>query len=176
MSISNYKVKLVCCEDPSLIEGYEEAVNSSKQYDCHHRLELHGDCSTRFTMDSLMKLDLYFNRPASELIFIEHNEHIRLHTKARWNEGSLVRKPGSSRKGIKWSHPMNEETKKKISISKVGKKLTEEHKKSLMKPKSDFGIKFKEHYGFTKTGNEVLYNKEYKFYQYHNKICSWEEA
>ncbi len=175
MSISNYKVSLFCREDASKIEGYDEAIKSEEKYDCHHRLELHNDGSLRFTSDSLMKLDLYYNRPACELVFISHSEHISLHTKARWESGQLTKKSGIKRKGTKWSHPMSEEAKKKLSLSKKGKKLSKEHKKSLMKPKSDFGIKFKEHFGLNKTGNEKLYDKEYKFYQYHNKVCRWEK-
>lgn len=175
MSISNYKVSLFCREDASKIEGYDEAIKSEEQYDCHHRLALHNDGSLRFTSDSLKKLDLYYNRPACEFIFLSHSEHLSLHTKSRWESGQLKKKFGSSRKGIKWSHPMSEETKENLSLAKKGKKLTEEHKKSLMKPRSGFGIKFKEHYGFTKTGHEGLYDKEYKFYQYHNKICRWEK-
>lgn len=175
MSISNYKVSLFCREDASKIEGYEEAIKSEEQYDCHHRLELHNDGSLRFTRDSLKKLDLYYNRPACELVFLPRTEHLRLHTKARWEAGLLKKKFGSSRKGMKWSHPMSDELKKKYSMLKKGKKLTEEHRKSLMKPKSDFGFKFKEHYGLSKTGNEKLYDKEYKFYQYHNGVCRWEK-
>lgn len=39
---------------------------------------------------------------------------------------------------------------------------------------SDFGIKFKEHFGFTYYGNHNLYKKEYKWYIKHNKVCRWE--
>lgn len=28
-----------CKDDPSLIENYDEAINSTEIYDCHHRLE-----------------------------------------------------------------------------------------------------------------------------------------
>ena len=128
MSISNYKVSLFCREDVSKIEGYEEAIKSEEQYDCHHRLELHTDGSLRFTADSLKKLDLYYNRPASELIFLTRVEHIRLHTKARWESGQLKKKFGSPRKGMKWSHPMSEETKEKLSLVRKGRKLSEETK------------------------------------------------
>lgn len=175
MSISNYKVSLFCREDANKIEGYEEAIKSEEQYDCHHRLELHTDGSLRFTADSLKKLDLYYNRPACELVFLPRIEHKRLHTKARWESGQLKKKFGSPRKGMKWSHPMSEEAKENLSLAHKGKKLSKEHRISLMKPKSDFGFKFKEHYGLSKTGNEKLYDREYKFYQYHNKVCSWEK-
>lgn len=131
MSISNYKVSLFCREDASKIEGYEEAIKSEEQYDCHHRLELHDDGSLRFTSDSLKKLDLYYNRPACELVFLSRTEHLSLHTKARWESGQLKKKFGSPRKGMKWSHPMSEELKKKYSEAHKGKKLSEETKIKL---------------------------------------------
>ena len=128
MSISKYKVSLFCREDASKIEGYDEAIKSKEKYDCHHRLELHTDGSLRFTYKSLKKLDLYYNRPACELIFLPRLEHMRLHTKARWESGLLKKKLGSPRKGMKWSHPMSEETKEKLSSAHKGRKLSEETK------------------------------------------------
>lgn len=63
------------------IENYELAkADNFKGWDCHHRLELHPDGSLRFTRNSLKKLDLYVNRPASELIFLTHSEHARIHS------------------------------------------------------------------------------------------------
>ena len=85
-----------CCEDLSLIENYELAVNDSTHtWDCHHRGEI-LPCG-RFSIDDLKKFGLYFNRPAAELIFLTHSEHRRLHAK-----GVL--------KG-----PMSEATKKALS-------------------------------------------------------------
>lgn len=64
------------CKDPiSLIENYEVAVNSTETYDCHHRLEIDLNLSRK----ELKGRDLYLNRPASELIFLTHSEHLRLH-------------------------------------------------------------------------------------------------
>lgn len=38
--ISKY-INILCCEDPSLIENYELAINDDTQiWDCHHRLEI----------------------------------------------------------------------------------------------------------------------------------------
>ena len=73
-------VKRFCCEDLSLIENYELAVNDTTQtWDCHHRGEV-LPCG-RFSRDDLKKFGLYFNRPAAELIFLTKAEHIRLHFK-----------------------------------------------------------------------------------------------
>ena len=39
---------------------------------------------------------------------------------------------------------------------------------------SEFGIKFKEHYGITRLDNEKLYKTEHQWYRTHNKTCRWE--
>ena len=64
-----------CKDDISLIENYKEAVNSSETWDCHHRLETDLGLSAQELKDG----GLYYNRPASELIFLTHPEHTRLH-------------------------------------------------------------------------------------------------
>lgn len=43
-------------------------------------------------------------------------------------------------------------------------------------PTSDFGKKFKEHYGITKSDYSRLYNTELKWYRSHNNKCRWEVA
>ena len=66
------------------IENYEQAkADNFKGWHCHHRLELHPDGSIRFTKESLIKLDLYTNRPANELIFLTSKEHTKMHGKNR---------------------------------------------------------------------------------------------
>ena len=98
-----------CCEDLSLIENYELAVNDSTHtWDCHHRGEI-LPCG-RFSIDDLKKFGLYFNRPAAELIFLTHSEHRRLHAK-----------------GV----PKSEATKKALSDALKGVPKSEEHKKAI---------------------------------------------
>ena len=89
--IGNKKTYLSYCksDEYELIENYELAkADNFKDWDCHHRLELHTDGSLRFTRESLKKLDLYLNRPASELIFLTHSEHARIHniSKKEYND------------------------------------------------------------------------------------------
>lgn len=67
--ISESTVKKYCCEDISLIENYEEAVNSPEMYDCHHRLEIDEENEIVFSGNELIDLGYYYNRPAKELIF-----------------------------------------------------------------------------------------------------------
>lgn len=84
--ISIESAKRKCCEDISLIENYQEALNDkNKIWVCHHRLELHPDNTLRFTHKSLKKLGLYFHRPARELIFLTKSKHSSLHNIANDN-------------------------------------------------------------------------------------------
>ena len=106
--VSNY-----CKEDISLIENYNEAINSNKQYDCHHRLETELNVSKQYLIDN----NLYLNRPASELIFLPHSEHVSLHYKH-----GLVGWKGKT---------ASIESRKKMREAKLGTKLSEEHKKKI---------------------------------------------
>ena len=67
-----------------LIQNYELAkADNFKGWTIHHKLELHSDYSLRFTRESLIKLDLYYNRPPNELIWMRTKEHIGIHNKSR---------------------------------------------------------------------------------------------
>ena len=68
-------VKSFCCEDISLIENYNKAINSNEMWDCHHKLEIELNKSVK----ELKDLNLYLNRPANELIFLTRKEHVILH-------------------------------------------------------------------------------------------------
>ncbi len=70
------KIRQYCCEDISLIENYEKAVNDSTQmWVCHHRNEI----TMNARRSTLKKRGMYYNRPASELIFLTNSEHSTLH-------------------------------------------------------------------------------------------------
>ena len=107
----------ICCEDISLIENYESAVSDkTEMWDCHHRLETHdenGNVRTKgsdLTVDELIARNIYYNRPAKELIFLPKREHLRLHQSLRI---------------------MSEETKKKLSIINTGKIVPDYVKEKL---------------------------------------------
>lgn len=68
-----------CKDDISMIENYEKAMNDTTQtWHCHHRLETFDGERSR-PMQYLMMVNMYFNRPADELIFLTPSEHQRLH-------------------------------------------------------------------------------------------------
>lgn len=98
-----------CSEDISHIENYDKAVNDKEHlWDCHHRAEI-LPCG-RYSRESLIKVGLYWNRPASELIFLRHDAHMRLHHTG--NEYCLGRK-------------LSDETKRKMSESQPMKREVE---------------------------------------------------
>ena len=75
--ISEANAKKYCAEDISLIENYKEAVSSKELYHCHHRLEIQDDKC--YFAKELKQMNLYYGRPASELIFLKAREHKDLH-------------------------------------------------------------------------------------------------
>ena len=117
MNMINFKcAKKYCCEDLSKIENYEVAINSDKVYDVHHRLEIQENGVYLSSID-LIKQDLYFKRPASELIFLSKSDHASLH--ANNNNGFLGK-----------NH--TEETKQKISKSEKKVWKNEEYKQKMV--------------------------------------------
>ena len=103
------------CKEYENIENYEKAkADNFKGWDCHHRLETHNSDGERrlvyITRDELKALDMYYNRPAEELIFMKNSEHQFLHHKGK---------------------PRSAETKNRMSDAHKGKKFSEEHKKKM---------------------------------------------
>ena len=133
------------CKNYQSIENYEKAKKDNfKGWHCHHRLETHNSDGERrlvdITADELKALDMYWHRPADELIFLTTREHRSLHHKG--NKYSLgkhrseeaKKKIGEANKGKPaWNKgkKFSEETKKKMSEANKGKKLSEETKKKL---------------------------------------------
>lgn len=70
----NYKLTQQYCRDNiSDIENFEDAVNDrTETWDIHHKREI----SENKSRSELESLNLVFNRPANELIFLKHNEHM----------------------------------------------------------------------------------------------------
>lgn len=90
-------VKKFCCEDLSLIENYHLALaDKNTTWHCHHRLEIELNKKQK----ELIDIGLYYNRPASELVFLTPKDHYQIHYK------------GTTK---------SEETRLKMSISGKGK-------------------------------------------------------
>lgn len=121
------------------------------------------------------------NNRLDNLEEIDPSEHSRLHHKGvssgigRIQSEETRKKISDKLKGKKFT----EERKLKIRNSHLGKKLSEEHKQKIgnkLKGRiySEFGIKFKEHYGILPADNRKLYHKENAWYLKHNRVCRWE--
>lgn len=89
-------LKKVCYEIQN-VENYEDALKDNYVgWQLHHRLESHfsdGTLRTTFlTRKELELLEVYFNRPACELIFLKTKDHVSLHHKERKKKyGSIHR-------------------------------------------------------------------------------------
>lgn len=112
------KLKEFCCEDISLIENYDIAISSNDKYHCHHRLEIQDNCIV--SREFLIENNLYYHRPANELIFLTEKEHKRLHS----NNMSMEWHKRISESLI--GHSVDNETRFKISESNKGKSRNKE--------------------------------------------------
>ena len=98
--------KKVCIEIEN-VENYENALaDDFKGWCLHHRRGTHFPNGERrdidISMEELIALDMYYGRPADELIFLTKSEHSILHNKGK-------------------PRPKTEEHKKKLSESLKGK-------------------------------------------------------
>lgn len=128
--------RVYCCEDLSFVENYDKAIKDNTQiWDCHHKLEVRED-GTLMSPNELKEKGLYWHRPACELIFLTKEEHNRLHgnnmreeTKKKLSESRLGDKNGM------YGRKHSEDTKKKISESKINKKHSAETRQKMSESK-----------------------------------------
>ena len=131
------------CKYYENIENYEKAkADNFIGWCCHHRLETYNSDGERRLVDisaaELKALDMYYNRPSSELIFMKHGEHSILHNKGRCFSEEHKKKLSEAKKG-KYAgekNPMygkkhSEEVKRKQSYAKKGKKMSAETRKRM---------------------------------------------
>ena len=118
------------CKDYENIENYDKAkADDFKNWEVHHRLETHNSDGERrevdISMEELKALNMYYNRPASELIFLTIYEHSRLHMKGKHLSEETRKKIGAASKGKPaWNKgkKMSEEFCRKDSESHKGEK------------------------------------------------------
>lgn len=119
------------CNDYESIENYDKAkADNFIGWHCHHRRETHLPNGERrlvnITQKELIALEMYYNRPANELIFITASEHNKFQEGWHHTEESK-KKIGEASKGRQHS----DESKKKMSEAAKDKPKTEEHKKKI---------------------------------------------
>lgn len=79
------------CKEYQKIENYELAkADNFKGWHCHHRLELTLDNEYAHSKEDLIRLNMYYNRPYFELIFLPNNEHHKLHNNIDKNKYSKI--------------------------------------------------------------------------------------
>lgn len=130
------------CKKYQDIENFEKALKDNfKGWHCHHRLETHNSDGERRLVDisaaELLALGMYYNRPASELIFMKHSEHKSLHFSGSGNpmrNEESRNKDSEAHKGEKnpfYGKKHSEEARKKISEGNKGKKYSEDSRKKI---------------------------------------------
>ena len=103
--------KCYCSEDIALIENYHEAIaDEENMWDVHHRRECDENGKTLFTHKQLKEMNLYYRRPASELVFVTKSMHKKLHREQMENCRKIGGKIGGGSEAAK------EATKEKLSI------------------------------------------------------------
>ena len=123
--IKTKHAKKICREDITLIKNYEQAITDESQiWDCHHINEL------TFTRQELIKQNMYYYRPANELVFLTRSEHKKLHLTVCAGADERRRKMSESLKGRK-RKPFSEETKRKMSEARKGRKFSDETKRKM---------------------------------------------
>lgn len=69
-----------CKDDITKIENFNKAFNDRNNvWICHHKLELTLSGEFANSVAELKRMNMYFNRPYYELIFIKNSDHIKLH-------------------------------------------------------------------------------------------------
>lgn len=117
------------CKNYENIENYQKAkTDNFKGWHCHHRLETHNSDGERrlvdITVAELQALDMYYNRPSSELIFLTGSEHNSLHkpseeSKKKMSEAKKGRHLGKDNSFYGKHH--SEESKKRMSEANKGR-------------------------------------------------------
>lgn len=117
------------CDNIENVENYEVAKKDNfKGWHCHHRLQTHTSDGERrlvnISREELKALNMYWHRPAEELIFLRSAEHMSLHQKDKHPSEEARRKNSETHKGQKaWNKgkQLSEEVRHKMSEAKKGK-------------------------------------------------------
>ena len=79
MITENKHLQSYCSEPLSHIENYEKACSDTDNlWQLHHKMEIQS--GKLVSRASLIQSGLYYNRPASELIFLRRDQHVSLHS------------------------------------------------------------------------------------------------
>ena len=123
------------CSNIEMVENYKLAKeNNFKDWHLHHRLETHtsnGDLrKVNISRDELIALDMYYDRPAEELIFLTKSEHSSLHARFTDKNNAKISETMKELWKKEDYRKMMSEAHKGHNFNK-GRKHTEEHKKHM---------------------------------------------
>ena len=122
-----YNWRAFCKESLDQIENYQQALEENfKGWCIHHRREIQPD-GKRISRQELKDKDLYFHRPASELVFMRVSEHMTLHNKGKAISEEHRQKIAESLKG----RTLSAETRLKMSEALKGRTFSEEHRHKM---------------------------------------------
>ena len=118
------------CKNIEEIENYASAAaDNFVDWDIHHRLETHNSDGERRSIDlsraELIALGTYYDRPASELIFIKHGDHMRLHKNGKPMSEEARAKMSAAAKN------RSEEWRAKMSAASRGRHFSDETRAKL---------------------------------------------
>lgn len=133
------------CKDFENIENYDKALaDNFKGWDCHHRLQTHTSDGERRLVNisaaELKALDMYYNRPAEELIFLTESEHYLLHPsmlgkhhseEAKKKIGKASKKRNTGEKNPMYGKCHSAESRRKMSEAAKRRQFSEEHRNKL---------------------------------------------
>lgn len=140
------KGRKVFGNDPWNIEIADEDMNFIEMLQSPEMYVPHHLLEWKYSSKELKAMNRYDNVKSDELIWIKETTHHKNKVIHKGEfEGSL-----------------------KVRNSLKGRTL----KKGITH--SEFGDKFKEHFGITYNDNINLYHKELSWYKRHNKTCRWE--
>lgn len=159
------------CINFKQVKNYAIALNDEES-----RWVLHHIAGENRSYKELIKEGLYYNREdPSEFIFVPISKtsskkynvptHNTLHKKNVSFSEDHKNKISEAQKGKKRA-PLSKETRTKIGNSQRGRKKN-------LQPKTEFGIKYYEHYGYSKNKNIKQYQREQYYYNKYHKF-SWE--
>ena len=133
------------CKNIEEIENYASAAaDNFIGWDIHHRLETHNSDGERRSIDlsraELIALGTYYDRPASELIFIKHGDHMRLHKngKPMSEEARAKMSAAAKNRSEEWRAKIaaaaknrSEEWRAKMSAASRGRHFSDETRAKL---------------------------------------------
>lgn len=135
-----------CKDDISKIENYNEAfADATQTWVIHHRLEMTLDGEFVHTPEELNRMNMYYDRPYFELIFLTKSEHRRLHMEdknhpfyGKHHSDETKIKISEANKGENnsmYGRRHSVETKRKMSEALKGKSFTDEHRRNISESK-----------------------------------------